>query len=138
MIRDLEREGLIKKLPVDRKKVTDAIALAHRDVKTSRILLASDHDWAYTIAYNAILQSGRALMFAHGYRPDGANQHISVVKFAQLYLDEKDAVVFDRMRRKRHSSVYDTAGAISEVEAEFAVDQAEILIHTIEALLKNI
>jgi len=77
-------------------------------------------------------------MFAHGYRPDGANQHISVVKFAQLYLDEKDAVVFDRMRRKRHSSVYDTAGAISEVEAEFAVDKAEILIHTIEALLKNI
>ena len=77
-------------------------------------------------------------MFAHGYRPDGANQHISVVKFAQLYLDEKDAVVFDRMRRKRHSSVNDTAGAISEVEAEFAVDKAEILIHTIEALLKNI
>ena len=135
MIEDLEREGLIKKLPVDRKKVTDAIVLAHRDVTTSRILLASDHDWAYTIAYNAILQAGRALMFAHGYRPDGANQHISVVKFAALYLEEKDAVVFDRMRRKRHSSVYDTAGAISEAEAEFAVGQAEWwLVGVIEAL----
>jgi len=138
MIEDLVREGLIKKLPVDRKKVTDAIALAHRDVTTSRLLLATDRDWAYTIAYNAILQAGRALMFAHGYRPDGANQHISVVKFAQLYLEEKDAVVFDRMRRKRHSSVYDTAGAISESEAEFAVVQAELLIRIIEALLKNI
>jgi uncharacterized protein (UPF0332 family) len=135
MIEDLEREGLIKKLPVDRKKVTDSMVLAHRDVTTSRILLASDHDWAYTIAYNAILQAGRALMFAHGYRPDGANQHISVVKFAEVYLEEKDAVVFDRMRRKRHSSVYDIAGAISEAEAEFAVGQAELLIRTIEALL---
>ena len=135
MIEDLEREGLIKKLPVGRKKVTDSMVLAHRDVNTSRILLASDQDWAYTIAYNAILQAGRALMFAHGYRPDGANQHISVVKFAELYLEEKDAVVFDRMRRKRHSSVYDTAGAISEAEAEFAVGQAELLIRTIEALL---
>ena len=105
---------------------------------TSRLLLATDRDWAYTIAYNAILQAGRALMFAHGYRPDGANQHISVVKFAQLYLEEKDAVVFDRMRRKRHSSVYDTAGAISESEAEFTVVQAELLIRIIEALLKNI
>jgi hypothetical protein len=33
MIDDLEREGLIKKLPIDRKKTRDAMALAHRDVK---------------------------------------------------------------------------------------------------------
>jgi uncharacterized protein (UPF0332 family) len=135
MIDDLEREGLIKRLPVNRKKVADAMALAHRDAKTSRAILASDQDWAYTIAYNAVLQAGRALMFAHGYRPDGANQHISVVKFAELFLDEKDAIIFDRMRRKRHSSVYDTAGAISATEAEFAVEQADLLIRRIEALL---
>lgn len=138
MIEELERDGLIKKLPVDRKKIRDAMALAHRDVKTSRAILANDCDWAYTIAYNAILQAGRALMFAHGYRPDGANQHISVVKFAGLYLEEKDAIVFDRMRRKRHSSVYDTAGAISETEAEFAVGQAELLIGRIESLLPKV
>jgi uncharacterized protein (UPF0332 family) len=138
MIEDLERDGLIKKLPVDRKKISDAMALAHRDVKTSRAILTNDHDWAYTIAYNAILQAGRALMFAHGYRPDGANQHIAVVKFAELYLEDRDAVVFDRMRRKRHSSVYDTAGAISENEAEFAVEQAELLIPKIEAILPKI
>jgi hypothetical protein len=35
MIEELERDGLIKKLPVDRKKIRDAMALAHRDVKTS-------------------------------------------------------------------------------------------------------
>jgi len=138
MIEDLEREGLIKKLPTDRKKIDDSMALAYRDAKTSRAVLANDHDWAYTLAYNAILQGGRALMFAHGYRPAGVNQHIAVVKFAELYLDERDAVVFDRMRRKRHSSVYDTAGAISEKEAEFAVEQAEILIGKIKALLQNI
>lgn len=138
MIEDLEREGLIKKLPIDQKKVSDSLALAHRDITTSRLLLASDHDWAFTIAYNAILQAGRALMFAHGYRPDGANQHISVVKFAELYLQKNDAVVFDRMRRKRHSSVYDTAGAISEAEAEFAVGQAERLIRLIESLLETL
>ena len=51
-------------------------------------ILISDRDWAYTIAYNAVLQEGRALMFAHGYRPDGANQQISVVKFAELYLEK--------------------------------------------------
>ena len=78
-----------KNSPLTKRKYRTALALAHRDIATSRLLLASDHDWAYTIAYNAILQAGRALMFAHGYRPDGANQHISVVKFAELYLEEK-------------------------------------------------
>lgn len=135
MIEDLEREGLIRKLPYDRKKVEDAIGLAHRDLRTSRTILSTDHDWAYTIAYNAVLQAGRALMFSKGYRPDGANQHISVVKFAELFLDTQDAIIFDRMRRKRHSSVYDMAGSISETEAESAVSHAEVLIRKIEGLL---
>ena len=64
-------------------------------------------------------------MFAKGYRPDGANQHVAVVKFAGLYLEPADTVIFDRMRRKRNSSVYDTTGAISEREAEMALVQAE-------------
>lgn len=76
MIEDLEREGLIRKLPYDRKKVEDAVTLARRDLVTCRAILPTDTDWAYTIAYNAVLQAGRALMFSKGYRPDGANQHI--------------------------------------------------------------
>jgi uncharacterized protein (UPF0332 family) len=135
MIEDLERDGLVKRLPFDKKKVDDAMALAYRDLRTSRTILPSDQDWSYTIAYNAVLQAGRALMFAKGYRPDGANQHIAVVKFVELYVDPNDAIIFDRMRRKRHSSVYDTAGSISETEAESAIGHAEHLIRKIEELL---
>jgi len=108
---------------------------AHRDIKTAKIVLQTDCNWAYTIAYNAVLQAGRALMFSKGYRPDGANQHISVVKFAELYLDKHDAVIFDRMRRKRNSSVYDSSGIIPENEAEFAINQSEILVQKIVALI---
>jgi uncharacterized protein (UPF0332 family) len=132
MIDDLEQQGLIRKLPVDRKKVDDALAHSRRDLATAGTILANDQDWAYTIAYNAVLQAGRALMFSQGYRPDGANQHVAVVKFAELFLDPGDTIIFDRMRRKRNSSVYDTAGTITEREAEFALEQAEILVRKIE------
>ena len=71
-------------------------------------------------------------MFSKGFRPDGANQHVAVVKFAELFLDANDTITFDRMRRKRNSSVYDTAGTITEREAEFALEQAEILVQNIE------
>ena len=135
MIDDLKRQGLIKILPVDQKKIEDARTLALRDVTTARSLLDSNKDWAYNIAYNAVLQAGRALMFSKGYRPDGANQHISVVKFAELFLDEHDSIIFDRMRRKRNSSVYDAAGSITEGEAVFAVKQAEQLVKKIFAVI---
>ena len=75
MIEDLERQGLIKKLPADRKKVDDAVLHAYRDIKPARAVLSTDYDWAYTIAYNAGLQAGRALMFSKGYRPEGDSQH---------------------------------------------------------------
>jgi len=135
MIEDLKRQGLVKMVPVDKKKIQDARDLALRDIATARTILSSDLDWAYTIAYNAILQAGRALMFSQGYRPDGANQHISVVKFVELYLNKNDSIIFDRMRRKRNNSVYDTAGSITESEAKFAVKQAEDLVKKIFAVL---
>ncbi|GAB6284022.1 MAG: hypothetical protein STSR0009_02210 [Methanoregula sp.] len=137
MIDDLLRQGLVKKLPVDQKKVDDAIAHSRRDLITAGTLLASDQDWAYTIAYNAVLQAGRALMFSKGYRPEGAHQHIAVVKFVGLYLDENDTISFDRMRRKRNSSVYDTAGTITENEAEFAVTQADHLVRKIVSCIER-
>jgi len=135
MIEDLQRQGLIKTVPVDKKKIQDARDLALRDIVTARSLLANNQDWAYTIAYNAVLQAGRALMFSQGYRPDGANQHVSVVKFVELYLDKNDGIIFDRMRRKRNSSVYDTAGSITESEAAFALREAEDLVEKIFAVI---
>jgi uncharacterized protein (UPF0332 family) len=135
MIEDLERLGLVKRLPVDQAMIRNALGLAERDLATAHALLGTNKDWAYTIAYNAILQAGRALMFSHGYRPDGTNQHVSVVKFAGLYLGKDDATTFDRMRRKRNSSVYDTAGSISEAEAVFAVRTAEIMVPRIRDLI---
>jgi hypothetical protein len=59
-IEELERQGLIKKLPVDKKKVEDAVLHARHDIETARVVMQTDWDWAYTIAYNAVLQAGRA------------------------------------------------------------------------------
>ena len=44
-------------------------------------------------------------MFSKGYRPSGSNQHISVVRFSELFLDEETIIIFDRMRRKRTGKI---------------------------------
>jgi uncharacterized protein (UPF0332 family) len=129
--------GYIKKLSISQSKVEDALNLAKRDITTAKSILEENNDWSFSIAYNAMLQSIRALMFSIGYRPTGASQHITVVRFAELFLDEEIVIIFDRMRRKRHSTIYDTAGAISKREAENAVDTAEKLVQKIEDMIEG-
>jgi uncharacterized protein (UPF0332 family) len=131
----LERDGYIKRLPVSKRKVEDSLHLAKRDIATAKGIIEQDCDWAFSIAYNAILQTIRALMFSKGYRPSGSNQHISVVRFAEIFLDEEMVIVFDRMRRKRHSTIYDTVGTISKKEATYAIDTAERAIQDIERMI---
>ena len=137
MLDELEREGYIKKLPVDSRKVKDALNLAKRDINVAKCILSENNDWAFSIAYNAMLQAVRALMFSKGYRPSGRNQHISVVRFAELFLRKENVTVLDRMRRKRHATLYDTAGMVSGSEAKNAVERAEKLVHEIEQMLKG-
>ncbi|NJD54602.1 MAG: HEPN domain-containing protein [Candidatus Methanoperedens sp.] len=136
-IDELERSGIIKKLPTDRKKINDSLDLARRDMNIARNVLDENCDWAFSIAYNSILQSVRALMFSKGYRPSSDSGHVSAVRFARLFLKEEDVISFDRMRRKRHTAVYDTVGSISRAEAENALLRAKKFIMEVEMLIKD-
>lgn len=137
MIEDLEAEGLIRPLAIDPTRVEDALAIAYRDLGVARDLLGSSSDWAFTVAYNAVLQAGRALMFTKGYRPEGSNQHVSVVRFCGELLSPDQVHWFERMRRKRHQSVYDSTGSVSEREAEHAVTKAEEIVRAVEEIIQR-
>lgn len=137
---ELEEEGLISKISVDKNRVKSSLALSKRDLATARSLIGDNPDWAYSIAYNSMLQSARALMFSLGYRPLGQAQHISAIRFAETALGKqaKEIItVLDRMRRKRHRVVYDTSGLISQLEAKQAVSKAEKFFKLIEKDLRG-
>jgi uncharacterized protein (UPF0332 family) len=65
------------------EEVRQLLSLAVRDLATAERNLPDDPDWAYSIAYNALLQASRALMLANGFRPRGSEQHASVVQFVE-------------------------------------------------------
>jgi uncharacterized protein (UPF0332 family) len=137
---ELLKKGLIKPFDAEPSQVSGRILLAKRDIQTARAP-AIGFDWAYSIAYNAMLQSARALMFAEGYRPSGGEgQHRAVVRFVELALGQKfedETRFFDKMRTKRNRAVYDTAGIISESEARQAIEFADKFIRIIEAEIKE-
>jgi uncharacterized protein (UPF0332 family) len=105
--------------------------VAARDLVTADKLLSEDVDWAYNIVYNAILQAARALVLHEGFRPRGAGQHETIVRFCREALGpeyRQQVALFDQMRRKRHRLVYETVGLVSRQEAEQALPFAEAFV----------
>jgi hypothetical protein len=77
----LENLGLIEKARFNPNQVKSNLKRARRDPATSKANLNIDEEWAYTIAYHAMLRAGRVWMFASGYRAKGKDQHKTVVDF---------------------------------------------------------
>jgi hypothetical protein len=67
----LIKANRIKVFQSNSKDINQLLQLAKRDYKTALKNLEDSPDWAYSIAYNSILQASIALMFHDGYRPRG-------------------------------------------------------------------
>ena len=128
----------IEREPRVRGQVAQQLSSARRDLKTARRLLADEDEWAYNIAYNAMLLAGRAVMFSEGYRPTSAGGHVAVIEFLRIWSGSSSTEVvqtMDRMRRQRHRIMYDAPGTVSGDQIREAVQTAEQFILQIERFL---
>ncbi len=137
MVKRLEMEGKIEKIPFDPNTVREAIGIAERDLHAAEMNLAISNEWAYNISYNAALSAGRALIFSRGYRPKGGEGHVSVKEFLKFYLTPDEVATFDRMRRKRHAATYDLSSVATHTDAEGALATAKALVNTIKKILTD-
>ena len=114
--------------------------LADRDLRVARKLMADETDWGFSVACNAALQAGRALMFARGYRPASAEGHKNTFAFLAAALGPEHADLvsyFDRMRNKRNQAVYGMAGRIAETEARHLLSKTTDFVRLVKRLVKG-
>ena len=134
----LLKSNRIKPHQASQNEIKQLLQLATRDLSTAIRNLEEAPDWAYSIAYNSILQAGRALMFFEGYRPRGGEQHATVVEFVEERMGTAYATqvqLFDQMRRKRHRVIYEVAGLVSKKEAEQAIEFASEFVENIAEII---
>jgi len=115
----------------NRKEIDELLELAKRDIELADIVKEQDLDWAGIIAYNSMLQSGRALMFFRGMRPAGESHHMAVVSFLEHELGdpEHDIVIsMARIRKKRNIALYTRLGNVSLRELEETLQHARALL----------
>lgn len=137
-IERLLREGSIHPFSATPDEINKAIEIARRDLSLAESIVKESQDWCFSIAYNAVLQACRAYMFHLGYRPASAEAHKVTFEFMRLSVQgplKETVSYFDRARKKRHRTIYDEVGLVTEKEAEELLKKARQFLSYIESEL---
>jgi len=134
---------MIARISSNPQQVNEVLKVGERDLNVARDnLREGNYDWALAIAYNSMLQAGRALMLSRGYRPIGEYKHVAVVEFIKVEfsdeLSRKLAFAFNKIRRKRHRVIYEQSGITTEREASEVIELAEEFMSRVKETLKQL
>ncbi len=132
--KDFKERGLIEENPPDFKQIANLQARALKDLTTAGAVLNEDPEWAYTIAYQAMMRAAKALILSEGHRPKGREQQRTIVQLISVILGKglrTLAVKFDRIRRKGQWFIEDPEKPISKYEVEEAMKDAKEFIEKV-------
>ena len=135
---DLLEQRIIEPVHIEDSEIAGLLRVARRDIKAAQGLITSSLDWAFAIAYNAILQLSIAYMNHLGYRPRGEAKHVNTFRFLERALPKEAQEMVDRLqklRKKRNLTIYQQTGLVSEKEAHDVINFAEQYYKKIESML---
>jgi uncharacterized protein (UPF0332 family) len=119
----------LKPQRVDFEQIGRFLASAAKKLAAAKKTLAIDEEASYQLAYEAMLKASLGFMRSFGVRPRSLpGHHVTIIEFVEERLGSEFrslVMMFNRMRRKRHETIYDVAGLISEQEARQALATAE-------------
>lgn len=131
---ELLKKREIQKVEPDGKTAEKLLKVSHDSIIAAEDNVKMSHnDVALQLAYNAMLNAGRALMAAKGYRAYSETHHKSVVGFCAAMLPSESSqlvALFNRYRIRRHDIVYGEieGGSVGESEAKGAIEKAKELL----------
>jgi uncharacterized protein (UPF0332 family) len=113
------------------------LASADKKLASAHKILVFDEEACLQQAYEAMLKASLGFMFSHGFRARSQpGHHIAIIEFVRTRIDKKHAgllAVFDRLRRKRNTALYDDTGFVSHHEAKQALDACRDFLGVIRA-----
>jgi hypothetical protein len=120
------------------EEIAALLAIVERDLANAKLPGLAD-DWKFSIAYNAALQAATAALAASGCRAGREQHHYRTIQSLSLTIGWAPAKVdrFDRLRKKRNIAGYETAGVVSEREAQEMRELAVALRDDVLAWLKT-
>ena len=135
---ELVKQRVIEPCRVSDEEIADHLRAAKHDIDFGASIAGQDLDWAFTIAYNGILQTALAFMYEKGFRPTGGAKHYNTFRFLGQALSPEyadDISRLQKLRSKRNRAVYQSRGIVSEREAMDVITFARRFYGEITSLL---
>jgi len=118
----------LKPQKVDWDQIERFLQSAEKRLSSAHKILAFDEEACLQQAYEAMLKASLGFMFSHGFRARSQpGHHIAIIEFVRARIDKKHSgllTVFDRLRRKRNTALYDDTGFVSHHDAQEALESA--------------
>lgn len=127
-LKKLEADGFIKRENIDIDQVRALLTSAAKNIIASEKILSIDEEACYTLAYNAMLKTARALVFLQNYRPSDGRQHMTTIAVSGKILGKEFSdliAMFDKMRKKRNQFTYEPMLPLSMTETKNALKTAK-------------
>lgn len=142
-LEELLGDRIIQRVTPNSSLARKSLKLAERDLKSAKTMLdRGNYDWCLAIAYNSMLQAGRALMFLKGFRPYSQYKHKAVIQFVHeafgVDIGDRLVYVFDKIRKKRHRVVYEEPEIVSKNEARQAIKWAEEFVSKVKKIISGL
>ena len=122
---------------IDWAQIERFLQSAEKKLTSAQKILAFDEEACLQQAYEAMLKASLGFMFSYGFRARSQlGHHMAIIDFVRVRIDKKHAgliTVFDRLRRKRNTALYDDTGFVSHHDAEQALASAGQYLKVIRA-----
>lgn len=135
------QKGLLKKEEIGIDQVRALLESAAKNLNAAKKTFNIDEEACYTMAYNSMLKTARAVIFLKGYRPDDGQQHKTTVEVAGKILGSNFRSLthrFDRMRKKRNQFTYEPLLPLGKTETKSALITAENFYNKVKKQLHRI
>jgi uncharacterized protein (UPF0332 family) len=130
----------VKKLKphkIDWDQIERFLQSAEKKLVSAHKILEFDEEACLQQAYEAMLKASLGFMFSFGFRARSQpGHHVAIIEFVRTRIEKRHAgliTVFDRLRRKRNTALYDDTGFVSHHDAEQALESARQYLKVIRA-----
>lgn len=138
-IYDYFKEGLLRKGKIDKNEIEGSLKLAERFLERARGNIKIKYfDVAFTLAYNSMFHSARALLFSFGVKE---RSHFAMIEFLKEKLKGNKKIfqfltILDSYRISRHAIQY-RGELCSKLDAEEAIKDAEEFLRIVKNYLNK-
>ena len=134
------KAGLLRREKVDMDEIRGSLELAERFLERAKGNMRIKYfDVAFTLAYNSMFHSARALLFSFGVKE---RSHFAMIEFLKEKFKDNEKifrflVVLDSYRMTRHGIQY-RGEFCSELDAKEAIRDAEEFLEVVKNYFKDL